>query len=590
MAEHHELVAEMTLLDKMTTQERLKLARKRRIQQLKKWNQKEKEYQSKESKSTKNNNTLTSSSIMPSKKATSSNQKGKTAAANNSKLKRPTKGSQGYKVHFVPSVMLLEAAARNDVEEVRRLLMLGVSPDSTNEDGLTALHQCCIDNSEEMMKLLIEFGADVNARDTESWTPLHAAATCGHLHLVRYLIDKGANLLAVNADGNMPYDICEDDTTLDYIEGEMAKRGITQEMIDETRAVTENMMLRDLKELAETGGDLEFRDLNSGATTLHVAAANGYLSVVEFLLEHHVSTDAVDNDLWQPLHAAACWGHPDILEALVQAGADLEAKTKNGETPLDICEDSELRERIIQLKSEMEEKEAMESTSGSHRLKRSHSSNTRSQSVRRTSIREKNQISRREAREEGSRLRASGGELATTTTVDESSRPSSQVNESKKVLNAQGDQVHQKNELGGSIKVGHVDHSNLKQEEEEELEQVILTLDSVSGGTVISRIPCHNQPSNHASRGGEVSSSWQLTNGHDDGSHTSFTTSSRQGGVEKSLSLFKPPPSNVVSSSIPSSISPSQSSPSPKATSKEAMSSLTDHSSSSYRQQQLPPH
>jgi len=34
-----------------------------------------------------------------------------------------------------------------------------------------------------------------------------------------------ASLLAVNADGNMPYDICEDEVTLDYIESEMAKRG-----------------------------------------------------------------------------------------------------------------------------------------------------------------------------------------------------------------------------------------------------------------------------------------------------------------------------------------------------------------------------
>lgn len=69
------------------------------------------------------------------------------------------------------------------------------------------------------MKLLVEFGANVNAEDSEKWTPLHAAATCGHLHLVRYLIAKGANLLAVNADGNMPYDICEDEKTLDCIEG-----------------------------------------------------------------------------------------------------------------------------------------------------------------------------------------------------------------------------------------------------------------------------------------------------------------------------------------------------------------------------------
>lgn len=92
---------------------------------------------------------------------------------------------------------------------------------------MTALHQCCIDDNEEMMKLLIEFGANVNAEDSEKWTPLHAAATCGHLHLVKYLIARGANLLAVNADGNMPYDICEDEKTLDCIEGDKILGAIT---------------------------------------------------------------------------------------------------------------------------------------------------------------------------------------------------------------------------------------------------------------------------------------------------------------------------------------------------------------------------
>lgn len=81
------------------------------------------------------------------------------------------------------------------------MLQKGVTPDATNEDGLTALHQCCIDDNEEMLRLLLEYGADVNAQDSERWTPLHAAATCAHLHLVRYLIARGANLLAVNADG-----------------------------------------------------------------------------------------------------------------------------------------------------------------------------------------------------------------------------------------------------------------------------------------------------------------------------------------------------------------------------------------------------
>lgn len=44
-------------------------------------------------------------------------------------------------------------------------------------------------------------------------------------HLSEFFSPSGAELLAVNADGNMPYDICEDEVTLDYIETEMAKRG-----------------------------------------------------------------------------------------------------------------------------------------------------------------------------------------------------------------------------------------------------------------------------------------------------------------------------------------------------------------------------
>lgn len=39
---------------------------------------------------------------------------------------------------------------------------------------------------------------------------------------------SGADLLAVNSDGNMPYDLCEDDPTLDIIETAMANRGELQ--------------------------------------------------------------------------------------------------------------------------------------------------------------------------------------------------------------------------------------------------------------------------------------------------------------------------------------------------------------------------
>ncbi|KAL0871789.1 hypothetical protein ABMA27_004281 [Loxostege sticticalis] len=368
--EHADLVAEMAQVEHLTTQERLHLARRRRMQQLKLWQQREKEWARSRGKREKSN-------------------------------KR--------NIFFNDSVMLLEAAARNDIEEVRRLLARGVTPDATNEDGLTALHQCCIDNNEAMMRLLLDHGANVNAEDSEKWTPLHAAATCGNLNLVRILIQRGANLLAVNGDGNMPYDICEEERTLDAIESEMAARGVTQRLIDETRAATEMRMLMDVAELVKEGMDLDEPRDNQGATLLHIASANGYIKVVEFLLEHRASTDVVDHDMWQPVHAAACWGHLEVLELLVQYGADLNVRNKHDETPADICEEGEMRARILRLAAEQEERRRRALHSAGERTttaRRSSStaSTSRVRSVRRTSLREKQLAAKADARGEA-RLR-----------------------------------------------------------------------------------------------------------------------------------------------------------------------------------------
>ena len=68
------------------------------------------------------------------------------------------------------------ATARQDADEVRNLLQSGkYSPNVSNEDGLTPIHQCSIDNTESILHLLIEYGGNVNAKDRDLWTPLHAA-------------------------------------------------------------------------------------------------------------------------------------------------------------------------------------------------------------------------------------------------------------------------------------------------------------------------------------------------------------------------------------------------------------------------------
>lgn len=52
---------------------------------------------------------------------------------------------------------------------------------------------------------------------------------------------------------------------INRISGEMASRGVTQELIDETRASTEMQMLHDLQQKSAIGEDLEYKD-HQGAT------------------------------------------------------------------------------------------------------------------------------------------------------------------------------------------------------------------------------------------------------------------------------------------------------------------------------------
>uniref|UniRef100_A0AC35THK3 ANK_REP_REGION domain-containing protein n=1 Tax=Rhabditophanes sp. KR3021 TaxID=114890 RepID=A0AC35THK3_9BILA len=303
--DHHELINELNSIQNLEPRERIELARDRRLNQL-------------------NLNRRREESLG---------------------LPPP----RNVRLRFCPEIALLESTGRGDVEEVERLLRVErADPNLHNEDGLTPLHQCAIDNNIEILRLLIQYGANVNAQDTESWTPLHAAACCEHEEIVKVLLANDANILAVNADGNMPYDICENDKTLDVIEGEMAARGITQDYVDQERNSAERQMLDDMKYLQKTNASLQER-LEGNSTYLHIAAANGYYDVAAFLLRFGVSPLSRDDDWWMPVHAAACWNKPDLIELLCNYEADINAKTKNEETAFDLCEDQTTKALIEEI-------------------------------------------------------------------------------------------------------------------------------------------------------------------------------------------------------------------------------------------------
>jgi ankyrin repeat protein len=73
---------------------------------------------------------------------------------------------------------------------------------------------------------------------------------------------------------------------------------------------------------------------DSGFTPLHFAASNIYLEVVELLVNSGADTNAKTNFGWTPLHDAAQCGHLGVVEFLVKHGAVVNATVNLGYTPL----------------------------------------------------------------------------------------------------------------------------------------------------------------------------------------------------------------------------------------------------------------
>ena len=86
--------------------------------------------------------------------------------------------------------------------------------------------------------------------------------------------------------------------------------------------------------LLDHGADINVRN-KKGLTALHAAAYAGNLQVTELLLSKGALVND-SNNLFKmsPLHAAAEEGHADVVKVLLETKADIEAKERNGYTPL----------------------------------------------------------------------------------------------------------------------------------------------------------------------------------------------------------------------------------------------------------------
>ena len=93
------------------------------------------------------------------------------------------------------------------------------------------------------------------------------------------------------------------------------------------RAIIENKSLIQVKCLVALGADVDW-------STLHLAAFNGSLEIVQWLSEHGLDVHERDDDGQTALHLAAGSGNLELVEWLVKQGLDVNAKNAYGKTAL----------------------------------------------------------------------------------------------------------------------------------------------------------------------------------------------------------------------------------------------------------------
>lgn len=246
---------------------------------------------------------------------------------------------------------------------IQHVLDYGYSLDYKGNDGATLLHYAAASDHPEVVRFFIERGLDVNAKDNDSWTPLIAAATnTDSVEVLKALIDAGADT-AVTDEGWTLLHIAAAFNPAPTITKFFLEQGFDTECRNERgftplmEAVSFQSNLDVIELLLDAGKDIAATN-ERGQTLLHLAAMNDESDVVRYLLPAFDATDTDSNGisclgsalmcgtspdtvemLLQSMKAEhmrlACWNeNPEILEALIRAGYDVNMTNPSGVTTL----------------------------------------------------------------------------------------------------------------------------------------------------------------------------------------------------------------------------------------------------------------
>ena len=234
---------------------------------------------------------------------------------------------------------------------------------SKDARGMTALHHATIKSRSGLVQALLMRGSNANERDNQGKTPVHWAASISNVTIMRYLLECGGDPLVEDAKGRTPFDMCKNGErpVLNLLSECLLFRSVesgrlyeVQKAVNQIENAGEDIThVQDFAgssaiHVAARGGHSEIvkwlaqrpgftRILNDvGEQPIHVACKAGKLECVDALLSADVTLgDGVSSDGDTPLHIAARQGCTDIIKLMVNKyKLPTETKNQRGNTAL----------------------------------------------------------------------------------------------------------------------------------------------------------------------------------------------------------------------------------------------------------------
>ena len=268
-------------------------------------------------------------------------------------------------IHAIDGLTPLLIACSNDhLEVVAQLLKACADPNMYYNNGLTALIVASVNGHLQLVELLLKVKADPNAHDNEGWTALMFACHNGCINVVESLLKENADpnvrsnlgwtalllaskkghskvvemLLQYKANPHIELHKHLDSFTIATVEG---NTDVVNTFLNHSEITFESLSMGWYKAcqlghvpiITSLSNKVE---IDSDQTDLIISCAEGDLgTVVDQLMSGTIMPDVQFIHGITPLMISSSCGHTDIVEALIQSGANVNKTDEFGYTALD---------------------------------------------------------------------------------------------------------------------------------------------------------------------------------------------------------------------------------------------------------------